>query len=172
MKVCKQCNVELTDENWYKSFQKSYSYVCKACHVKRTKHWEANNPERVKELQKKSKKKMYSPDRSREYYHKRPEVGMWSRAKKRAIDKNIPFNIEVEDIAIPSVCPVLGIKIEVNKGISKPSSPSLDKIDPTKGYVKGNIWVISHKANTVKNDLTLNEMKTILSNLIKVLECH
>ena len=169
MKVCKQCNKELTDENWYKSLQKSYSYVCKTCHTERTKQWEEANPERVKELQKKSKKKRYSPDNSREYYHKRPEIGLWSRAKKRAEQKGIPFNIEVSDINIPDVCPLTGAKIETGRVSSKPSSPSLDKINPSKGYVKGNVWVISHLANTVKSNLTLKELQTILTNLERLI---
>jgi len=42
-----------------------------------------------------------------------------------------------------------------------PNSPSLDRIDPTKGYVKGNVWIISHKANTFKSYATHEELKIL-----------
>ncbi len=44
-------------------------------------------------------------------------------------------------------------------------SPSLDRIDSTKGYTKGNIWVISNRANTLKNDATLSELKLLVERL-------
>jgi hypothetical protein len=64
--------------------------------------------------------------------------------------------ITKEDIVIPDTCPLLGTPME---------SPSLDRIDSTKGYVKGNVWVISNRANTLKNDATLTELKTLVENL-------
>ena len=41
------------------------------------------------------------------------------------------------------------------------NSPSLDRIDPTKGYVKGNVWIISHKANVFKSYATHEELKIL-----------
>ena len=94
------------------------------------------------------------------------EYRMLTRAKSRAKIGNIPFNLTLEDISIPDTCPLLGIPIEVQpkKGYH-PNSPSLDKIIPEKGYIKGNVWVISNRANTLKNDATLQELKTLVENL-------
>ena len=94
------------------------------------------------------------------------EYRMLTRAKSRAKIGNIPFNLTLEDISIPHTCPLLGIPIEVQpkKGYH-PNSPSLDKIIPEKGYIKGNVWVISNRANTLKNDATLTELKTLVENL-------
>jgi hypothetical protein len=94
------------------------------------------------------------------------EYRMLTRAKSRAKIGNIPFNLTLEDISIPDTCPLLGIPIEVQpkKGYH-PNSPSLDKIIPEKGYIKGNVWVISNRANTLKNDATLTELKTLVENL-------
>jgi hypothetical protein len=91
---------------------------------------------------------------------------MLTRAKSRAKQKNIPFNLTLEDIEVPETCPLLGIPIEIQpkKGYH-PNSPSLDKIIPEKGYIKGNVWVISNRANTLKNDATLQELKTLVENL-------
>ena len=97
------------------------------------------------------------------------EYRMLTRAKSRAKQSNIPFNLELTDIVIPEKCPLLGIPIEIQpkKGYH-PNSPSLDKIIPEKGYIKGNVWVISNRANTLKNDATLQELKTLVENLEKL----
>ena len=92
---------------------------------------------------------------------------MWSRAKYRAAHKGREFTITKEDIVIPERCPLLGIPLVCHrgKGSQQGNSPSLDRIDPTKGYIKGNVWVISNRANTLKNDATLQELKTLVENL-------
>lgn len=98
------------------------------------------------------------------------EYRILTRAKSRAKQNNIPFNLTIEDIEVPEVCPLLGIPIEIqpNKGYH-PNSPSLDKIIPEKGYIKGNVWVISNRANTLKNDATLSELKLLVERLEEVL---
>lgn len=79
-------------------------------------------------------------------------------AKYRAQKKDLDFDITYKDLSIPYYCPVL--QIELNKqGIKVgPNSPSLDRIDPTKGYVKGNVQVISHLANTMKSNATPEQL--------------
>lgn len=96
-----------------------------------------------------------------------PEYRMWSAAKLRAKKNKIKFLINLENVKIPEFCPLLGIKIEV--GISKwqSSSPSLDRINSSEGYVLGNVWVISHRANTIKNDACLEELRLIVKGLEK-----
>lgn len=93
---------------------------------------------------------------------------MIARARQRALDKNLPFNIDHKYIRslVPSHCPIFGTKLEWsccrgNTGGGLPNSPSLDRIDPSKGYVKGNVWIISHRANTIKNDASHEELKLI-----------
>ena len=102
---------------------------------------------------------------ARKYRSGRPEIDMICRARRRAKIKGIPFELTVNDITIPEMCPVLGIPLKVNVGQRKPSanSPSLDRIRPELGYVVGNIAIISHRANTLKNESTLDELKLILS---------
>jgi hypothetical protein len=96
---------------------------------------------------------------------KTTEYKMLARARHRAKKNNLPFNIELSDIVIPEICPLLGIKLESNTDKTSPNNPSLDKIIPEKGYVKGNIWVVSLRANKLKNDATLQELKTLVENL-------
>ena len=93
---------------------------------------------------------------------------MLARAKSRAKKNNLPFNLELDDIAIPDTCPLLGIKIESNNFRNSPNNPSLDKIIPEKGYIKGNVWVISNRANTLKNDASIQELELLVENLKKL----
>ena len=73
-----------------------------------------------------------------------PEWKMHQRAKQRAQNNGREFSITPEDITIPAKCPVLGIPLKVTKGKSGafPNSPSLDRVDNSKGYTRENIRVI------------------------------
>lgn len=99
-----------------------------------------------------------------------PEWKMHQRAKQRAKSFGREFDLEVADIIIPDKCPILGIPLNMNSG--KPgaykNSPSLDRIDNKKGYLKDNIQVISQAANAMKHNATEEELllfaKWIMSN--------
>jgi hypothetical protein len=82
---------------------------------------------------------------------------MFYHATERAKLKKIPFNIEKVDIVIPKICPVLNISLSINNRDRETNSPSLDKINNNNGYVKGNVRVISWKANSLKGDATYDE---------------
>lgn len=91
---------------------------------------------------------------------------IWCNVKKRAKKKGIKFELEIFNIPpIPIRCPILGIKIKENN-ISAPldSSPSLDRINPQKGYVKGNVRIICNRANRIKADATLDELRLVLKD--------
>jgi len=74
-------------------------------------------------------------------------------AKFRAKKYNLPFDLDISDVIVPEICPILGIKLVFghSKGCQS-SSPSLDRIVPSKGYVRGNVVVISFRANRLKCD--------------------
>lgn len=93
-----------------------------------------------------------------------PAREMFNQAKIRARKGGYPFTININDIIIPKICPLLNIELKVNEGKVGANSPTLDKIIPALGYVPGNIIVISHKANAIKNNATLEEMKTLVTN--------
>lgn len=93
-----------------------------------------------------------------------------TRVKSRAKQKGIDFNLEIEDVDIPDICPVLGIKLNPHSGHRgyHHDSPSLDKIYPDKGYMKGNVRVISARANLLKNDASVEELTKVLEDLKKL----
>ena len=93
--------------------------------------------------------------------------GYFSTKKYNAKQQGIPFDLKYEDLPeIPTHCPALGIVLRTDAGRGKGArgnAPSLDRIDPSKGYVKGNIVVVSRRANTMKSDGTLQDMKNLVS---------
>lgn len=98
---------------------------------------------------------------------KSPEYIMLYETKRRAKERGIAFNLSIHDIFIPKICPLLSIEMKRAKIFLKDNSPSLDRIDPARGYVPGNVWVVSYKANRIKSNATLNELKIIVKNLNK-----
>ena len=94
------------------------------------------------------------------------EYTLWNGARYRAKKEGLPFDLsplDLKDLGIPDVCPVLGIPLNKSPGDGKrnDNSPSLDKFIPSLGYVKGNVHVISWKANRLKNDGTPEEWQKI-----------
>lgn len=89
---------------------------------------------------------------------------MLQNARVRARVAEVPFTITVKDIVIPSHCPILGIPLFPKKGKGGgDNSPSLDKIKPERGYVPGNVIVISNRANRLKSDASIRELRDIAS---------
>jgi len=87
-----------------------------------------------------------------------PLLNMLMLARSRAKRFCLPFNITKEDVIIPEYCPILKVKLGVAESKVAPSSPSLDRIVPELGYIKNNVQVISHKANTMKSNATIAEL--------------
>ena len=73
------------------------------------------------------------------------------------------FSLNFEDLEWPEVCPVLGIELDYFALKASENSVSFDRIDPTKGYEKGNVAVMSWRANRIKNDGTAEEHRKIAS---------
>jgi hypothetical protein len=97
---------------------------------------------------------------------------LWRTAKNRARLKGMEFNIDVEDIIIPSECPILGIKLVSGaarkSGGNTNNSPSIDRIDSRKGYIKGNVQVISVRANWLKNNATTEELRRLANYMTRL----
>jgi|ERR1700676_3662823 len=95
----------------------------------------------------------------------RYKIYMVRRAKHRAKILNLPFDLTPDDINIPETCPIFGIKLQVATGRHDDSSPALDRIIPELGYVKGNVMVISQRANVLKRDASLEELQMLVDGL-------
>lgn len=85
---------------------------------------------------------------------------MLYRARNRAKKLGLNFDLELSDIVMPKYCPITGLELRIktgNRGFDA-ASPSIDRKNPNKGYVKGNIGIISMRANKIKSDLSLEEL--------------
>lgn len=131
---------------------------------------EKHGIEKVREEARRASKKYYlNPDKRKSqlkwrrfYEREHPESRLFRHAKGRAKKRGLPFNLTIDDINIPNVCPVLGIPLKQGKGRPIPNSPTIDRIIPKLGYVKDNIAIISHRANVIKRDSTLKELELLL----------
>ncbi len=99
---------------------------------------------------------------------------IWYRTKQHVYkNKNrrhsdVHFNISVEDIIIPKLCPYLGVELITDvKQHKSPFYISIDRIDSKKGYVKGNVQIISNMANRMKNNATIEQLILFSENVIK-----
>lgn len=125
------------------------------------REWNKNNPDKIKNTRKKFQPK--ANILRKEARLKKPITFMIYAAKARAKLSNVPFNLSVDDITMPDTCPVLGIPLIMSEGHQTDNSPTLDRLVPSLGYVKGNVLVVSAKANRIKNDATLVELKQVVS---------
>lgn len=86
------------------------------------------------------------------------------RLYKRAKDRGHECNLDITDLYIPNTCPILGIPIVMGPEYAY-NSPSVDRIDNSKGYVKGNIQIISQAANAMKSDMPLDVWISLVEKL-------
>lgn len=84
-------------------------------------------------------------------------------ARRRCRKSGVPFDLEYTDIDIPETCPVLGIELYPSFGKRGPqdNSPTLDRVECEKGYVKGNVEIISWKANRLKSNASPKELRKV-----------
>jgi len=119
----------------------------------RWKKWASNNKEAANK-------------RMRDWRQRNPSYMLFQSAKRRSKESGLLFDITIDDIPIvPEMCPVAQIPIfPRNDGTKGPcdNSPTLDRHNPEAGYVKGNLRVISHRANRWKNSMTISDVKRLL----------
>jgi hypothetical protein len=155
----------------YESRRKAKDPIAyKKYQLESAKKWRDANPEKrkasVKTWREKNRDKW---NESRRNYYERNVINMlFLGARSRAKKKGIEFNIELSDIPeIPITCPLLGLPFTKRSEGLKDTSPSLDRIDPKKGYIKGNVWIVGYRANLIKNDGTAQEHQKIADAMRK-----
>lgn len=77
--------------------------------------------------------------------------------------KSLPYDLDPEYLESiwPTYCPVFGIELTPRKDRHVDSTPHLDRLDPEKGYVKGNVRFISRKANLIKSNATWKDIARV-----------
>lgn len=151
--------------------------------ISAAKEWKLLHPDRARETRERfwtkhgdRVKQQRKHKRKNAYLHNPKETWLlevFRAARVRSRKADIPFDNQVPDLALPDVCPVLGVAISYRAKLGKhsPSSPSLDRIDPLRGYVASNLRVISNRANMLKSNASLEEMRLVLADMERIVQC-
>ena len=97
-----------------------------------------------------------------------PYRQIFAAKKNHAKSRGIEFTIKFEDVIWNEVCPVLGIDLDYKRfnadrcGV-RYHSPSFDRVSPNLGYIPGNVIIVSARANTIKNNATVDELERVAS---------
>ena len=118
-----------------------------------------------------SKCKGCHKDASRKNQSDRPFNYHLNTVRRRAADKGLSFDLDADYLASiwTGTCPVFNTRLDLplsgnfgrGAGITSKQRPSLDRIRPDTGYVKGNVIWISSKANTIKSDANSEEVQAV-----------
>jgi hypothetical protein len=172
MKNCSTCQrlKPLAEFSRNRSTHDGLQGCCKQCNAK----WNADHKEEQRayhaEYRRRNKRALarYARTTERKAQNRRRRTSPRGRiqnvlreTKHRARTLGIAFDLTVDDITIPTHCPVFGIPIAFDK--AREYVPSIDRVDRTKGYTKDNIAIMSMRANRLKSDATLDELKRLVA---------
>jgi hypothetical protein len=142
------------NKEWLNARYKEYYQACKRTILSQKKEYRITNGVRIRD-----KKRSYDATYEATSAKHERRIENWrsyliSSARGSAKRRNIDFLISEDDIADPakSFCPIFGTAFEIGSGSIADHSATIDRIDNTKGYVPGNIWVISALANRIKHE--------------------
>lgn len=159
--------VNATKAQKQKEYQRRSYQKHKEKRRKERRKYYANNKEEIlrktKERRENNKEEMNK--KTFERRNKNPKnniLYLLSSAKTRCKKSGLEFNVSIESIEIPERCPLLGVTLDYRMSSEyNPNRASIDRIDSSKGYVAGNVWVISLRANRIKSDATPDELEAI-----------
>jgi hypothetical protein len=145
--------------------------VCKTCTNARCREWRNRHLDDQRAKASRRRKNARQQLRQTDYI-RLWAIGAREAAQARAKVKGQRVEITLQDVvelAQKSVaCPLLKTLLDYSRACKNAANiPSLDRIDPHGGYTKENVWIISWKANTIKNDASLVELERLLVNLEK-----
>lgn len=161
-KLCRFCNTERSAAEFYTSKNLARRGICRSCHRARNAAHDHENRDAAHQRHDRWFKKRVKKGRPVVLSTERANVRkLLTGARKRAEKNGLEFDLRPEDVVIPERCPVFDILLSPGKGSAHDASPTLDRIDPTRGYVRGNVAVISNKANRMKQDNTIETLDRI-----------
>lgn len=160
-KICRICNTSLPYTMFYKhkTTKDGYRHECKDCVDLKNKRWRENNYEKAKEHWTKANKNPNRKITYQKYKEQNKLYNLINGAKQRAKKLEIPFNLDFDDLEKIMYCPVLNIELDWNANGLQDNSPSIDRIVPEIGYVKGNVRIMSNLANRMKSNATESQLK-------------
>lgn len=163
-KTCNRCKEEklLSEFSVNSKAKDRLQYRCRACDVKYQAQRRDANKDQFAEYSRE-----YQRGRRQDFEYRLKML--LNASKQRARDKDRLHDITVDDIKalypVDGCCPIFGLKLEFNGAGFRDSSPSIDRIDSTKGYTRDNIQIISWKANRIKGAASLQDLEMLVAYL-------
>lgn len=192
-KMCTKCSVvkELGDFYNHRGTLDGKTEQCASCMLKKHKEYRQtdNFKKRIKSLEFKQKEKerkrgnvKYFETHQRWCNNNKNKINEYSRrhdaslrenqikyllqrSAKNAKAANLEFSLSEKDLIIPEVCPLLGLKLDFHSK-NRDYLPSVDRINSSKGYIPGNVMVMSMLANRMKNSATIEQLKEFAKNVL------
>lgn len=172
---CSSCKEEKSCSEFYvdRSHKRGYQYRCKTCSRLRVSQYHKDNREVILDKWKSKRDSLTAAERQeiaqkqQDWYRKDIRQRLLDRAKERSKKLELTCDLEIDDIVIPTKCPLLETPFKYGSRHDKWQTYSLDRIDNSKGYVKGNVWVITHMANTMKSQASSKELRIFAKNILK-----
>ncbi len=161
-KVCNRCNNEKPLFEFSKNSKSKdrLQYRCRDCDNKYQANRRKENYSERREYDRK-----YQANKRKNFDYRLQML--INASKQRAKLKNRDHSITVDNIKAiyptDGCCPIFGMKLEFNNAGFRENSPSIDRIDSSKGYTTDNIQIISWKANRIKSYATVEELEIIVA---------
>jgi hypothetical protein len=163
-KCCNRCKQYLPFSlfNTNNARKDKLSSHCKECdRISQERIRKKNYQQRLKQDRKYREQKKKSFDQRLQ--------ALLNSSKQRATLKKLEHDITLQDVKelypIDGCCPVFGFKLEFGNAGFREHSPSIDRIDSSKGYTKDNIQILSWKANRIKGYATVEDLEAVLAYL-------
>lgn len=121
------------------------------------KKYHKDNPDSIKRIAKEKRRKLNDP-----------QGWLLTHIRSKAKRDGKEFNLTKEDLLVPELCPILKVPLKFGTLYEKDFSPSVDRIDNSKGYIKGNVKVISNKANRYKSDMSKEIIKSLYDYVCEI----
>jgi len=167
-KKCSKCQKVLLVEEFYKCAKSKdgLTHHCQHCYKTYRKE-KQEHYRKYMENRRQNDNETIKQTKNKSWQNLDPRKKMLQQAKNRCKRKNLEFNLELSDIILPALCPLLEIPFVIGTKGDYEHTHSLDRIDSTKGYIKGNVWVITKLANSMKNSATKQELILFATNILK-----
>lgn len=179
MKVCTKCGVKktLSEFNKEKRAKDGHRYACRDCDKKRMEDYLSRIGEegRKERAAKQRKKRRENPmaDRAYQIKYRRTHAAknLIRHARRRAEKKGIPFDLDKHEAEVQARidkgrCEMTGTKLSLINGRTH-DSPSIDRINPEKGYTIGNIRIVCHLMNCALGDWGEEKLREVMNLWIK-----
>jgi hypothetical protein len=163
-KHCSRCKAQklLSEFSLNNKAKDKLQYKCRVCDVEYQAQRRNANKDQFSEYS-----RQYQKGRRKDFEYRLQML--INASKQRAKNKGRDHNITVADIKAiypaDGRCPIFGNILEFNEAGFRDSSPSIDRIDSSKGYTIDNIQVISWKANRIKGAASLQDLEMLVAYL-------